>query len=73
MSSIKNYTEQGGQRTVIGGELVVTSEGKLLFDQVQVKPCAFQANSTAEDIPTLVADFNGLLTKLKTAGLMKSK
>ena len=73
MSSIKNYTEQGGQKTVIGGELVITSEGKLLFDQVQVKPCAFQANSTAEDIPSFVADFNSLLTKLKTAGLMKAK
>ena len=73
MSSIKNYTEQGGQRTVIGGELVVTSEGKLLFDQVQVKPCTFQANSTAEDIPSLVSDFNSLFTKLKTAGLTKEK
>ena len=71
MSNVKNYTEQGGDKTVIGGELVITSEGKLLFDEVQVKPCALQADSTATDIVGLVADFNALLTKLKTAGLMK--
>jgi len=29
-----------------------------------------QAESTAEDITTLLADFNALLVKLKTAGLM---
>ncbi|RKJ29989.1 sugar-binding protein, partial [Butyricicoccus sp. 1XD8-22] len=32
MSNVKNYTEQGGNRTVIGGELDITPEGKLAFD-----------------------------------------
>lgn len=31
---------------------------------------AAQANSTAPDVATLVTDFNALLAKLRTAGLM---
>ena len=33
---------------------------------------AFQANSTATDVATLVTNFNSLLAKLKAAGLMAS-
>ena len=33
---------------------------------------ATQADSTAADVATIVADFNGLLAKLKAAGLMES-
>ena len=73
MSNVKNYTEQGGEKTVIGGELLVTSEGKLTFDGVEVKPSALQADSNAADVPALVADFNALLAKLKAAGLMASE
>ena len=73
MSNVKNYTEQGGEKTVIGGELLVTSEGKLTFDGVEVKPSALQTESTAADVPALVADFNALLAKLKAAGLMASE
>jgi len=69
----KNYNEQGGDRTVIGGELAVTAEGKVTFDGTQLKPAAVQADSTAVDVADLVADFNALLAKLKTAGLMESE
>jgi len=69
----KNYTEQGGGKTVIGGELAVTAEGKITFDDTELKPAVFQANSTAVDVADLVADFNALLLKLKTAGLMESE
>jgi len=73
MSNVKNYKEQGGEKTVIGGELLVTSEGKLTFNGAEVKPSALQADSTAADVPALVADFNALLAKLKAAGLMASE
>ena len=73
MSNVKNYTEQGGEKMVIGGELLVTAEGKLTFDGVEVKSSALQADSTAADVPELVADFNALLAKLKAAGLMASE
>ena len=73
MSNVKNYTEQGGEKTVIGGELLITAEGKLTFDGVEVKPSALQTDSTAADVPELVSDFNALLAKLKAAGLMASE
>jgi hypothetical protein len=69
----KNYTEQGGEKTVIGGELAVTAEGKVTFDGTELKPAAVQADSTAVDVADLVADFNALLAKLKAAGLMESE
>jgi hypothetical protein len=116
----KNYTEQGGEKTVIGGtleikegatvtglsanpllmateetlggvkaaaagesdtvEIKIGEDGKLYTpayptDATEqavglVKMAANQADSTAEDTATLVADFNALLSKLKAAGLM---
>lgn len=69
----KNYTEQGGEKTVIGGELAVTEEGKITINGVELKPAALQANSTAVDVADLVSDFNALLAKLKAAGLMESE
>jgi hypothetical protein len=69
----RNYTEQGGDKTVIGGELSVTAEGKVTFNGTQLKPAALQVDSTAVDVADLVADFNALLLKLKSAGLMESE
>lgn len=68
MSSVKNYTEQGGERTVIGGTLEIVAGEQVvgLFT-----PAAFQADSTATTIAGLVTDFNSLLAKLKAAGLME--
>lgn len=62
----KNYTEQGGDKTVIGGTLEI-KEGAILSG---IPIASNQADSTAVDIATLVSDFNSLLTKLKGAGLM---
>ena len=69
----KNYTEQGGEKTVIGGELAVTEDGKITFNGAVLRPAAGQANSTAVDVADLVSDFNALLAKLKAAGLMESE
>ena len=69
----KNYTEQGGDKTVIGGELAVTAEGKITFDGTELTPAVVQASSVAVDAAGLVTDFNALLTKLKAAGLMESE
>lgn len=38
-----------------------------------VTPAAAQADSTATEISDLVADFNALLAKLRTAGLMEDE
>ncbi|MGQ4666841.1 head fiber protein [Metabacillus halosaccharovorans] len=73
MSNVKNYTEQGGERTVIGGTLDISEDGKLTFAGVEVSPAVNQVDSTATDVEGLVADFNSLLAKLKEAGLMANE
>lgn len=69
----KNHNEQGGNKTVIEGELVIAEGGKLFFDALEVKPAAFQDASTASTVAGAVADLNALITKLKAAGLMASE
>jgi len=64
----KNYTEQGGKKTVIGGEIDVTGVLKIGGETVTI--AANQAASTAVDAAGLAIDFNALLAKLKAAGLM---
>jgi hypothetical protein len=73
MSNVKNYTEQGGERTVIGGSLEIATGGKLTFEGIEFKPATLQADSSAVDVAALVTDFNALLAKLKAAGLMAAE
>lgn len=73
MSNVKNYTEQGGAKTVIGGNLEIASEGTLTFEGLEIKPAQMQASSTATTVEELKTDFNQLIAKLKAAGLMASK
>ena len=62
----KNYTEQGGEKTVIGGELVIEEGAKVTGLPVLDN----QPASTAETVEALVTDSNALLSKLKAAGIM---
>lgn len=62
----KNYTEQGGEKTVIGGVLEI-KEGASITGLPAVDN---QAGSTATEVAELKADFNGLLLKLKDGGHM---
>jgi hypothetical protein len=112
--NIKNYTEQGGEKTVIGGVLEIKEgasvtglpssgltaatettlggikaatktetdtvpakigeDGKLYVPSYpvisEIPVAENQADSTASDVAGLLTDFNSLLSKLKTAGLM---
>lgn len=72
----KNYTEQGGEKTVIGGTLEIkegaTVTGLPSSSSTEMPVLENQAESTAEDIETMVLDFNSLLSKLKAAGLMEN-
>jgi Head fiber protein. len=65
----KNYTTDGGDKTVIGGTLDI-KEGAILLGLPQAD---YQADSTATTIAGLVTDFNTLLAGLKAAGLMKTE
>jgi hypothetical protein len=71
----KNYTEQGGEKTVIGGVLEVKEGGSLeLKEGALIKgfPIASnQANSTATTVSALKDNFNDLLAKLKDVGFME--
>lgn len=64
----KNFTEQGGEKTVIGGTLEI-KEGAVVTGLPALDNQSESAATTVED---LVTDFNALLTKLKAAGLMIS-
>lgn len=69
----KNYSEMGGDKLVIGGEIDVTNgtvTGLKLADVSDVSQADNQAASTASTVAGAVADLNALLTKLKAAGLM---
>ena len=66
----KNYTEQGGDVTHFGGK-VIFEEG-CEVEGNSFTPAANQADSTATTVAALKDEFNALLTKLKTAGLMEA-
>lgn len=63
----KNYTEQGGEKTVIGGELEV-KEGAKVTGLPSSAPN--QPASEATTVATLRDDFNALLVKLKESGVI---
>ena len=68
--NVKNYTEQGGEKTVIGGILEI-KEGDTVIGLPSIPKAENQADSTATTISDLKSDFNDLLSKLKAAGLME--
>ena len=68
----KNYTEQGGEKTVIGGTLEILEGASVTGLPSSFTPAANQADSTATTIALLKDDLNALLSKLKTAGLMEA-
>lgn len=72
MSNVKNYTEQGGDKTVIGGTLEIKSGAVVtgMTGHIDIPVAANQADSVVADVAGLVMDFNALLGKLKAAGLM---
>ena len=64
----KNYTEQGGEVTHIGGKLIFEKGAQV---EGAFAPAENQAASTATQVNGLKSDFNDLLMKLKEAGLMQ--
>ena len=60
----KNYTEAGGEKTVIGGTLEI-KEGASVTGLPKAEA---QADSTATTVADLKGDFNALLAKLRAAG-----
>jgi len=53
----------------VGKEL---AEYGTTINTLENRQAAAQANSTATDVAGIVADFNALLAKLRTAGLLRT-
>jgi hypothetical protein len=68
--SVKNYTEQNGEVTHIGGKLVIDEGGSVEGLPGAGSQIEYQADSTATTIVALKDDFNGFLAKIRAAGLM---
>lgn len=66
----KNYQENG-DKLVIGGTLEL-EDGATLTGFPSFPKALNQTDSTATTVADLKSDFNDLLTKLKTAGLMEA-
>lgn len=66
----KNYTDKGGNRTVIGGELEI-KEGARISGLPSGGTAGNQPASTATQVAGLKNDFNALLVRLKEAGIME--
>lgn len=68
----KNYMAQGGEKLVIGGTLEILEGASVMGLPSSFTPAANQADSESTTIAALKDDFNALLAKLKTAGLMEA-
>ena len=71
MSNVKNYSEQGGERFVINGELSIGYTGRLKLSGMRLKPAAAQADSSASTVSALKDEFNELIKNLQLSGLME--
>lgn len=70
MSNVKNYIEQGGDVTVIGGELNVAAGGKISKAGTQANHIADIGNeATGTQIATAV---NAILAALEGVGILKT-
>ena len=73
MYNTKNYQSPGGNEWVIGGKLEILEGAEVTgLPSSPFSKAENQEASTAEAVEDLKNDFNSLLEKLKTAGLMQS-
>lgn len=65
----KNYTEPGGETTVIGGTLAFGSGSRVRGFPLAI-PCMPYSDATT--VAALREDFNALLTAMRASGLMRT-
>ena len=70
MSNVKNYIEQGGEKTVIGGELNVAAGGKISKAGTQANHIADIANNA--DGTAIATAVNAILAALEGVGILKT-
>ena len=78
-TNIKNYTEQGGEKTVIEGTLEIANGGKIILNGQELSPSglskkvSYQAASISTNVEGIRHDFNDLIEAMKIAGLMETE
>ena len=65
----KNYREQGGEKTVIGGEVILAAD--CIITDERPCPIPYIPASGASTAANAVKDLNVLIDNLKTAGLVE--
>jgi hypothetical protein len=68
--TVKNYSQQGGNKWVVSGILEIRADGEFILNGIPISRMTNQPKSVATTIADLKSDFNNLLHKLQTAGLM---
>ena len=73
MHNVKNYTEQGGEVTHIGGKLIFDEGAEVIgLPSPSGGMIEKQDASTASSVAALKNDFNALILKMKDAGVMEA-
>lgn len=70
--NVKNYTQQGGERTVIGGTLDIAPGGKVTADGAQAAAIADAAGGGTVDAEARAA-LNDVLAALRGIGIIASE
>lgn len=67
---VRNHVDQAEFKAMASKTGVGASVAATTTTAGVVKQAAIQADSVAADVPGVVADFNALLAKLRTAGIL---
>lgn len=76
-TNIKDYTEQGREKTVIEDTLEISNGNKIIPNGQELSPSglnkkvSYQAASTLTNVASIRHDFNDLIEAMKIAGLME--
>ena len=70
MSNVKNYKEQGGEKTVIDGELAIGATGKISKAGTQANHIADIANDANGTV--IATAVNAILKALEDVGILKT-
>lgn len=70
MSNVKNYIEQGGEKTVIDGELAIGATGKISKAGTQANHIADIANDANGTV--IATAVNAILKALEDVGILKT-
>lgn len=72
MANVLNYTEQGGAKTVVGGELAIGSSGSITADGTQAAAIADVDTAGSATAAANATAINSILAALRGVGIIPS-